>query len=602
MQPSSRDQVSSSLRKRRTQPALPAATLPTAPIVAHSRPDTIELFEPKSPPKKLPRPGRRALLQLLLIGVISEVLFLALYPLLAGATAASNVAKQALTGLFPWLPQLYWTTKLPFLGHLLANIPLFDPANAGGGTHLLFLLLALSFLLTLLTGRIGNRVGKEKLSPNDIRMLFYTIFIFAAIFGVTYLFAPAVFSQDIFLYGTYGRLVTVYHVNPYAVSLNAFPHDLLHQGLFKDTRGHLPPGPIWIDFSLPVVLLARESMANILLGFRIVGLIAHLINAMLLWFILVKLKPATRISATLLYAWNPLVLLLSVYDMHLEVVLLLLLLLAIFFFQRKSLLLAWVFVLLAALINIICLLLLPLFFRLLSKEKQILSTGHRVLWWLTVFSLSGLIIVLAYVPYWQGWGLNGLLGSLGQSFLQDTAINSLDAALLKLPITPPPALAWLLMSQHWTIFAAVAVACILLLGLWLADTVELVVLFNSWLLLALLMLLPVYWPEYALLPLALALCSANGRTILLALLLTMGALGSWYFWLWQPVWVELALITVGLPLLIWGWILFFSATWAMIHPDELEPAAKQPLRRGLSRPSLPDRSWPSRSSWPVRRR
>lgn len=359
-------------------------------------------------------------------------------------------------------------------------------------------------------------------------------------------------------------------------------------------QGRAAPGPIWIDLSLPIVLLARESVANVLLGFRLVGLLAHLGNFVLLWLILTKMKPAARIAATLLYAWNPLVLLLSVSDMHLDVVLLLLVLLAIFLFQRKSLFLAWVFLLLAVLINLLSLLLLPLFLRLLTWESKTLPFIQRLGRWLSIGGLTLFVIVLAYAPYWQGWGTNGLLASIGQSFLPATAINSLDAAMLKLPVRLSPALLWLLMPQHWILLAAITLICILLLGIWLVDTLELVVLFSSWVMLALLILLPIYWPWYVLVPLGLTLCSASGRTLLLAMLLTFGALCSWYFWIAQPVWTGQALVTIGFPLLIWGWLLFFWVTWIMTRPREPESEANQRASRSFSRPSRPP--------WPVRER
>jgi hypothetical protein len=594
-------EVSSSLRNQRTQPTLPGATLPTVPVVA--QPASAGLYEPRVQSKKHYTP-RHALFQLFLLGTLLEVCWLALYPLLAAATPPHDIAKQALLGLFPWLPQLYWTTKLPFLNSWLAGIPFFQPTSDGGRRHLLFLLVALSFALTLLAGITSNRVMKVKPSGRDVSTLFSTILLFTILFGITFVFAAPVLSQDMFLYGTYGRLVTVYHINPYTALLSTFPHDLLHAGLPKDMQGRVAPGPIWIDLSLPVVLLARDSVANALLGFRLLGLLAYLANAALLWLILARLKPTARLFATLLYAWNPLVLLLSVSDMHLDVVLLLVLFLAILFFQRKSLFLSWVFLLLAVLINPLSLLLLPFFLRLLSRENSRLPAGRRVWWWLSMSGLSIGIIVLAYAPYWQSWGLNGLLTSIRQSFLPDTAINSFDMALLKLPIKFSPALIWLLTPQHWILFAVITVVCILLLGICLADTLELVLLFSSSLMLALLILFPIYWPWYVLVPLGLALCSANNRTILLATLLTMGALSCWYFWLWQPVWSGLALITVGFPLLIWGWLLFFRVTWLLTRPPE--PTTKQRARQGLSRPSRPlwagnTRSWPSRPSWPTRR-
>src|SRR3989440_11745893 len=606
-----RDRGSDSIRARRTQPALPGATMPTVSMVAPLQQYPARLYEPQSPAKKRPDYGRRALMQLLSLGALLEILFLAFYPLFAGVTSGNDAAKQALPGLFPWISRLYWTRAAPVLVQLLAQVPGFNLTTASGTINFLVLLLALSFILVFIAGRIGNRVGQERLLRPQIRALFCTIMIFTLVFSVTYLFAPAILtlSQDVFLYGLYGRLVTVYYVNPYSVSLGAFPHDLLQQGILQGTqatqavKGTRPPGPVWIDLSIPIVLLARESVANVILGFRLIGLAAHLVNVVLIWVIVGKLKPEARIFATVLYAWNPLVLLLSINEMHLDVVVALFILLAILFFQRNSPILGWVLVLLVVLMNILCLLLLPLFFRLLTKEARILRAGRRVLLWLAVVVVSGIGVVLSYAPYWQGWGLTGLLTSVRQAFLQDSAINSLDAALVNLPVKLPTSLTCLIAPHHWMIFAMVIVGCLLLLGLWLAEDVEFVVLFGSWLLLALVVLLPVYWPWSVIVPLALALCSASRRSILLAQLLTLGALGSCCFWFWQPVWLSQALVTVGLPLLVWGWILFFTSTWEMAHAREPEPPVNQAKRRGLSRPSLLSRpSFPSRPSWPGRRR
>ncbi len=591
--PGSRDKSLYPVRSGRTQPALPGATLPTAPIAA--RPQYYP-EEPQSSARKRPNYGRRALLTLLGLGALLEMLLLAVYPLFAAATSRTDAAMQALLHLFPWLPRLYWTTVFPFFVTALSHIPLFalahDGAGAGGGNaNFLLFLLGLAFVVTLIAGRVGIRVLREHLSFRDTRALFSTIIILTGVFGVTCYFAPPILSQGMFLYGIYGHLVTIYHVNPYVVSLAAFPHELLQKGIVNGIQSVAAPGPVWIDLCIPVVLLARDSIANVILLFRGIGLASHLISTVLVWVILAKLKPEMRISATILYGWNPLVLLLSINGMHLDVVVVLFVLLAVLFFQRKSPILGWVLMLLAVLINMLTLLLLPLFFRLLLKETHTMSTERRVFWWLSVAGVSALVVILAYAPYWSGWGLAGLLTYTQQVFLPDKAINSLDAALINLPVRLPLVLSWLAAPHHWTIFAAVMVGMLLLLGCWLADTVDLVVLFSSWVAMALLILMPTYWPWYALLPAALALTSTSRRTMLLALLLTMGALLSCYFWFWQPPWTGQALVTIGFPVLAWGWILFFATTWEMIHANIQQPEAQgtKPARKGLSRPSRPSR-------------
>lgn len=539
-----------------------------------------------------------------MIGVLIELFTLALYPVLASATygnSAGGVTTRAVTGLFPWLTRLYWHPSWPPLAWFFAHVSWFNPATMAGNANLFALLAGLAFVLSLFAVQVGSRIARKRLERADVRLLFCIVLCFTLLFGVTYLFAPGGMTQDMFLYGLYGRIVTVYHVNPYVVSLASFPHDIMQQGLAKGTAGTSPFAPAWIDFSIPVTLFARDSIANIVLGFRALGLIAHVLNAVLIWLILAKLRPQTRIAATLLYGWNPLVLLLSVAGMHVEVVALLLLLCAVLFFQRNLPFLAWAFVLLSVLTNLFCLLLVPLFLRLLTKDARALSAGRKVMWWLILLVITLLLIFLAYVPYWSHWGISGIGASFQHTFLQDSAINSLDAALLNLPVKLPPFVAWLALPHHWTLFAAIAVACCLLLGLWLSDVLEFLLLFSSMIFLSLLLLLPTYWPEYALIPLALALCSFSRRTILLAVLLTAGAALCYYFWLWQPVWPEQGLLTIGLPLLIWGWALFFLSTWEMFYANN-QNTTQQPSRprrglSGFSRPSLP-----SRPSWPERRR
>jgi len=520
-----------------------------------------------------------------------------MYPLLAGAVVDNGAVEQALYGVFPWLPRLFWTAWASFLVKGLNHISVFS-LGTGKGTsgyaNLLLVLFALAFVLVLIAARIGGRVARERLSANGRRLLLWTIFALTGMMGIIFVFAPAVMSRDLFLYAAYGRMVTVYHVNPYVVSLAAYPTQLLSAFVPKGT-GVAPYGPLWIDLTLPVVVIARESVANIMIGFRLVGLVAHLANAALIWAILAKLKPEIRISGTLMYAWNPLVLLVGVSEMHYEIVVVFFVLLAVLFCQRNSLLPGWICLLLAVLINILAVLLLPLFFRLIWKEARVMRRWRRVLWWLALIVLSGVVVVLAYAPYWRGWSLAGIASGMRQVFLQDSAVNSLDAAIIHLPTGFPPFLSSIVLPYHWMILVAVIAGCLLLLGTWLTDTLEFVLLFSSWIFLALVVLLPVNWPWYILLPLALAISSGNFRTTLLALLLTMGAALEYYFGLLHPTWAGQRLMTIGLPLLIWGWMLFFTSTWHMTRSDDTAQSPAEPVKG-------PSFSRPSRPSWADRRK
>jgi hypothetical protein len=487
----------------------------------------------------------------------------------------------------------------------LHQIPIFDLRSgvssttvANGYPNLLLALFTLASILVLFASRVGTKIARERLTSKDRSLLFWTVCLLTGVFGIIFIFAPEVMSQDIFLYATYGRMASFYNVNPYVVSPTVYTTDIFHIFLVGKGVGVSHYGPLWIDMTLPVVLVVRESVANILFGFRLLAVVAYIVNAMLIWLILAKLKPEMRISGVILFAWNPLVLLVGVSEAHYEIVVITLLLLGVLFFQRRSFLLSWVFVLLATLLNVFCLLLLPFFLKLLWKETRIIQGGRRFLWWLALTSLSAVIVVLAFAPYWRGWSLGGVVSNLEGTFLEGTAVHSLDAAILYLPMGFPLFLSWLSAPYHWTVLAGITIGFLLLLGLWLADTLELVLLFSSWIFLGLTVLLPVHWPWFTLLPLVLAIVSTSRYTILLAILLTMGATLEHYLLLWPKVWPNLALVTIGIPLLIWGWTLFFTATWLMARPKETEQQLAKSIQNfRFSRPSFP-----SRPSWPGRRR
>ncbi len=577
-----------SLRTRRTQPALPGMTQPTVILSpATPRPAT---------PVRRSRNAWRTVLRLSLFALLLEILLLALFPLLARITQAGDAGQQvaqSLPGLFPWLPSLYWTTRFPALVHLLAPVAWLDLSKPVTGTtaFVSFLFLTIATIVSLLAARLAGGVIQERLSRSDKTLLFWFIVLTTSIFGLTLLFIPiglTVFSQDMLTYGLYGHTVALQRLNPYGSLPN--PQDMLQVLVHAKTT--TPYGPVWTDISVLLALIAKDSIASTILVFRCLGFFTHIVNVILLWAILTRLKPEMRLWGTLLYAWNPLVLLFGVAQMHQDIVLLCLLLTAILFFQRNSPTIGWVFVLLASLINFLWLPLLPLFFRFMVRQSRIMRAGPRLLWWAGMLVLSLVVVVLAYAPYWHAIGIPGLVSQLQHTFLQGTAVNSLDAALIHLALTP----SWPTTPHIWSLLVLSLTGLLLLLGLWLADSLELVALFGSWVLLILSTLLPTYWPWFLIAPLVLALCSTNSRTILLTILLSVASLLS-YYWILTSTWNGQALVTVGLPLLLWGWILFFGSTWQMTHGQQEERPVEVRVQRFIDR-SRPN--WFSRPSRPGR--
>jgi len=598
MQQPPRTQTSRALRAGRTNPALARVTPPTTPVYV---PASQRQRWPQLPAGRRASTLRRVAGELVLAGLLLGFCFWLLFPL-PGRVRPASPAAHLLPDLFPWLLQLSWSNHLPWLVAGISRASWVDIRSGSpvAASNLALLLLGVALLLLFLAARFCQRAARERLQRGSMGLLLALLCLFTVIFSMFCVLLPGSLTQETLFSGLYGRAALAYHINPYLLSgsIGLLARDPLYlalpQGAFAAPQAI---GPLWLDITVPLSWLARDNPGLVLLNFRLFALVLHLLNALLIWSILARLKPEIRLAGTLLYAWNPAILLLGIVEVQSQLAVIFFLLLAAFLCQRRSLQLSWVALLLAALINPLCLLLLPLFLRALARELRLLSRGGRFFWWTGLLCVSALVVVLAYAPYWSGPGLSGLALHLRAAFWPDAMQDSLLAALNGLPFASWPPVAWVLDQTHWMILLALVVGGLLLLGVWITDNLELALLFASWIFLALALLFPLSSPWLILLPLALSLASSSRRTALLAHLLSAGALLAYCLAYRPEHWGAQALITLGLPALIWGWMLFFVSTWQMAHHDEEEAHAQLPRKRpGLSRPSWPSRpaAWPSR--------
>ncbi len=581
------------LRTGRTHAALPSAHVPTTPVYVSS---SLRQRWPQLPTGKRASTLRRTLLRLVLIGFLLGFCFVLLYPLFGAARPDSFMARE-LPRALPWLAGLLWTQRWPALVALLSRVSWLNlrAAAPSAMVNLALLVLGVTALLLLLAGRVGQLATKERLPKGSMAGLLLVVWLFTLLFGILFVLLPGGLGQDTLLSGLYGHLILVYHANPYLVNASSLANDPLYRALTPGSFVSPLLGPLWLDLTVLPAWLAQNDPLKLVLTLRAAGLGLHLLNTLLLWAILSRIKPEIRLSSTIFYAWNPALLLLGVSEAPQDLATLFFLLLGAFLLQRRSLLLSWACLVLAALINPLCLLLLPLFLRALARELRLATRGGRVFWWLLCLLLFAVIVVLAYSPYWSGLGLNGIALRLRAVFWQDSAQSSLLAALSKLPFANWQPAAWLLTPHHWLLLPAVIIGGLLLLGMWVTDNLELALLFSSWIFLALFFFLPVNTPWLILLPLVLALASSSRRTALLAQLLATGALVAYCLAYWPDHWSGLALVTIGLAALIWGWTLFFLSTWHMTHHEEDEEGQPMRKRLSISRPSWPSRpaAWPS---------
>ncbi len=359
------------------------------------------------------------------------------------------------TDYFRALPISSWLlaigTWLPLDLHLTANA-----RQSQMSTHLILSLslIALAFIIYgICTWRIQRYT--QHTFHHHYPQIIKWIWLGAVISGLALVLTPAMLSHDAFVYAGYGRLLTVYHENPYFVTLSTHPTDPFTR---LDDWSNVPAayGPLWLIVSALSSLVAGNHPLAYILLFRSLGLGTHLLNMLLISMILRTAGRSERTIAlgVLLYAWNPLVLLESSLGAHMDTCMVTLMLGGILcWIQReqkhatsilpiRSYLPSLLCFTLAALIKFTAIPLIVLFLVLLTR-KTLYSTQTEnmpeptTLQWRPAIRIAitgGIIstgVVLAfYAPFWIGNSPRAIIDSFTTPPSANSAYGSILSAIL----------------------------------------------------------------------------------------------------------------------------------------------------------------------------
>ena len=331
------------------------------------------------------------LLRFVLIGTVFELLYLLVFALAPLST--TNIQPSPIATAWPWT--------------LAPSKFLFQGAwnSSGGysdrGPYFLLLGLACIALAIVYLYAVGMALRASSKTGISSRWLFLAM-AGATVFGITLLFLPALFSNDVFSYIFTGRVLTIYHADPLTTAPAHFHQDPYLPWIAQPTVPGIY-GPLWMAIASFLVRTANSPVAALLL-FKGLALLFHLINCALIWVILGKLAPSRRLVGTLVYAWNPLALIELAGNGHNDGVLICLLLLATWLYvQQKG---GWYEVGAVALLglassaNLIALLVIPLF--IWSSVRTRRDTA-RAIWsfcWMALIALA--VLFITYLPYWHG--------------------------------------------------------------------------------------------------------------------------------------------------------------------------------------------------------
>ncbi len=171
------------------------------------------------------------------------------------------------------------------------------------------LLVGLALVCWCRAVRISRRLDDMRLLP--------LLLLTAALATCPLMFA-GLFSDDVYLYHAYGRIIETYGANPVYYAPAAFPDDPLLPWVFwKDLPSAY--GPLWLMLSAGLSRVAGDSATAAVVIYRFAGLLLHLGTAAAIWVLLQRLTPREAAAGTIFYAWNPLVVVEVVANAHNDV-------------------------------------------------------------------------------------------------------------------------------------------------------------------------------------------------------------------------------------------------------------------------------------------
>lgn len=269
----------------------------------------------------------------------------------------------------------------------LADIRKFAPSLGGGLRYALWMTIA--FLLCGIAYRLVHRMDRP---PTIVTVLFVTV-----LFSLPLLSTYPINANDLFRYMIRGRVTSVYGANPFATPPNDFPEDPF-LSLAGEWAGETSPyGPIWEIAAGTITKLSRDGLYLNLIMFKGFGLFTHLAVALMMWRLLEDLADPERIARTLLWAWNPALLLTFVADAHNDGLMLLWFLLGMWLARRDRPVLGFILMFMAPLTKPIALLPMPFFFLMFWRVMP--TSRERVRFALLSTAGMALLVGLAFWPF-----------------------------------------------------------------------------------------------------------------------------------------------------------------------------------------------------------
>ena len=152
-------------------------------------------------------------------------------------------------------------------------------------------------------------------------------------------FALPNLNTDIFNYMLRGRLTAVYDKNPYRVAADEIPHDPVYPYASHDYTDVAEwwKLPLWTSIEIGLAKLTGDDVAKNLLIYRVAFLLVNISNLILIAIIINNINLSFLIAGLVLYAWNPIIVILGQSKGDTFIVFFLLLAILLMVIERRNL-------------------------------------------------------------------------------------------------------------------------------------------------------------------------------------------------------------------------------------------------------------------------
>ncbi|MCP5094894.1 MAG: DUF2029 domain-containing protein [Chloroflexi bacterium] len=281
-----------------------------------------------------------------------------------------------------------WFPLSPHFDHLPQfDIRSFSPSLLAG--------LGYGLLLLILFATLGVAFQQSQQLSSPLR--FHFILITTFLFGLILLNTYPINATDIYRYVIRGRVSSIHGQNQYEVPPNRFANDPFASFAGEWAGETSPYGPVWELVATAVTARTKDNLLAGLVTFKVIGLLAHLGSTALIWQLLSKRGANHRAGLTLLWAWNPALLLTFIVNAHNDSLMIFWMLLGYWLGQRPFKIVGTLLFMVAALTKPIALLAVPLYF--VAAWRSYSSFSQRFRFAITVGVGSLLLIWLAFLPF-----------------------------------------------------------------------------------------------------------------------------------------------------------------------------------------------------------